>query len=70
MLGQEAKSLGLVDEIGDCSEVMKMKHPDFKLRDFSEASKFEKIAESLNELAMVQVKNTLLRTAMASYNKQ
>ena len=57
VLGEEAKALGLADEIGDFETVIKEKHPDLKVKDFSQVSKFEKIAESLSNAASIQIRN-------------
>lgn len=45
VVGEEARKLGLVDEIGSVDEVMRQKFGEFELKNFSKQSKFAEIIE-------------------------
>jgi len=46
--GEEAKELGIVDEIGTLDPVMREMFPDAKIRDFSVTKPFEKLMQNLS----------------------
>ena len=43
VMGQRAKELGLVDDVGDFDEMIKSQHPDCEVLNFSKQSKWDKI---------------------------
>ena len=46
--GIDAKDIGLIDEIGDMHTILKAKHGDCDVINFSKRSKWEKIAEGFS----------------------
>lgn len=57
LLGQKAKDLGLIDELGVLDTVMKEKHGDCEIELFSKFSKFEKIIENVKNSSRAHMRN-------------
>lgn len=49
MLGEKAKELGLVDEIGSVESVLKEKYDDLKVVDFSKEKPWDKFVARVQE---------------------
>ena len=70
MLGERAKELGLVDEIGSVESVLKEKYDDLKIVDFSKEKPWEKFVARAQESTAAKLHNMLLNRAFKSLNRQ
>ena len=70
VLGEKAKELGLVDEIGSVESVLKEKYDDLKVVDFSKEKPWEKFMARVQESTAAQLQNMLLNKAFKSLNRQ
>ena len=43
--GKDSKELGLIDDLGNMSEVMKAKHKECEIIDFSKKNRWERLAQ-------------------------
>ena len=67
--GTDAKEIGLIDEIGDITSVMKDKHSECEIINFSKRSKWERLSERFSTAA-VQSENIQLAKAAMLINRQ
>ena len=59
-MGDEAKKLGLIDEIGDVEAVIKYKFAKSEIVNFSKQSKYEEFMERVGGSAQLYLKNQLI----------
>ena len=70
VLGQKAKDLGLIDELGDLETVINEKHEGCKIEHFSKFSKFDKIMENIKNSSQAHLRNQLMQKVMMQMNRQ